>query len=164
MRVPVTVGLVRPVILLPADWSRWSTALLSSVVAHEQAHVDRRDHLVLLASELNRCLYWFHPVAWFLRHRLSTLAEQCCDDAVIAAMHSRRDYARHLLEISSRLTNSPRRYVPLAISMVRSSRSSRGSRRFSMSTGHCPEGLAVAGWLWRPLSDRLCCWQPACRR
>ena len=41
VRMPVTLGLLRPMILLPADWSRWSDALLSSVVTHEQAHVDR---------------------------------------------------------------------------------------------------------------------------
>ena len=121
VRVPVSVGLLQPVILLPADWGRWSQALLSSVVAHEQAHIDRRDHLVLLASELNRCLYWFHPVAWFLRRRLSALAEQCCDDTVIAALQSRGDYARHLLEIASRLTSHPRRVAPLGISMARGS-------------------------------------------
>jgi beta-lactamase regulating signal transducer with metallopeptidase domain len=121
VRVPVSVWLLRPVILLPADWHHWSDALLTSVVMHEQAHIDRRDHLVLLVSELNRCLYWFHPVAWFLRRRLSTLAEQCCDDTVIAALQSRGDYARHLLAIASRLTTDPRRALPLGISMARGS-------------------------------------------
>ena len=77
---------------------------------------------MLLAAEVNRCLYWFHPVAWFLRRRLSSLAEQCCDDAVIAATHSRGDYARHLLEIAARLKTNSRRLAPLAISMARSSR------------------------------------------
>ena len=121
VRVPVSVWLQKPVILLPADWHHWSDALLSSVVMHEQAHIDRRDHLVLLVSELNRCLYWFHPVAWFLRRRLSALAEQCCDDTVIAALQSRGDYARHLLEIASRLMTDPCRVALLGISMARSS-------------------------------------------
>jgi BlaR1 peptidase M56/Carboxypeptidase regulatory-like domain len=122
VRVPVSVGLLRPMILLPADWQRWNDALLSSVITHEQAHIDRRDHLVQLASELNRCLYWFHPVAWFLRRRLSVLAEQCCDDTVIAALRNRGDYAQHLLEMAGRLSAVRQRVAPLAISMARSSK------------------------------------------
>ena len=121
VRVPVTLGLLRPVILLPADWHRWSEALLASVVMHEQAHINRRDHAVLLVSELNRCLYWFHPVAWFLHRRLSALAEQCCDDTVIAALQSRSDYAQHLLEIAERLVAAPGRVAPVGISMARTS-------------------------------------------
>ncbi len=120
--VPLTVGLVRPRILLPADWRRWDAALAWSVLAHEDAHIERRDYLVLLAGELNRALFWFHPLAWFLRRHLSLLAEQCCDDAVIASSADRRDYAQHLLTIARRLQSSPRRVAPLGISMARSSR------------------------------------------
>jgi hypothetical protein len=121
VRVPVTVGLLRPTILLPADWSQWGQPLLASVLAHEIAHVDRRDHLVLLTTELNRCLYWFHPLAWFLPHRLTALAEQCCDDMAIAALGDRRQYARHLLEMARRLASHPNRIAPLGMAMARTS-------------------------------------------
>jgi thiol-disulfide isomerase/thioredoxin len=76
----------------------------------------------LCAAELNRCLYWFHPLAWFLRRRLAVLAEHCCDDAVIVALGDRRGYARHLLEIARRLATSPKRVTPVASSMARTSR------------------------------------------
>ena len=121
VRVPVTVGLLRPTILLPTDWSQWGQPLLASVLAHEIAHVDRRDHLVVLASELNRCLYWFHPLAWFLSRRLTALAEQCCDDTAIAALGDRREYARHLLEMARRLASRPNRIALLGMSMARTS-------------------------------------------
>jgi len=122
IRVPVSVGILSPCILLPSDWHRWDGELLDSVLSHEQAHIDRRDHMVLWAAEMNRCLYWFHPLAWFLRRRLASLAEKCCDDAVIAQHGDRRGYARHLLEITRRLSESPQRVARLGISMARTTR------------------------------------------
>ena len=64
VRVPLTVGVVRPRILLPTDWSSWKAGMLASVLRHEQAHIDRYDPLVALLAEINRCIYWFHPLAW----------------------------------------------------------------------------------------------------
>ncbi|HEY2841258.1 MAG TPA: M56 family metallopeptidase [Pirellulales bacterium] len=118
LRVPVTVGLLRPWILLPADWSCWDEGLLAAALAHEEAHLSRRDHLTLWAAEINRALYWFHPLAWFLRRRLAALAEQCCDDAVIAASGDRPAYARRLLEMAGRLNAGSRRVAALGISMA----------------------------------------------
>jgi len=119
VRVPVTVGLQRACILLPVEWKSWSDALLASVLAHEQAHVRRRDHWVVLVSELNRIIYWFHPLAWFLRARLAALAEEACDDAVIESLGDRTGYARHLLKVAGRLTGQQRRLQPIGVAMAR---------------------------------------------
>ena len=61
--VPVTVGLLRPKVVLPSGWELWSEAKLRAVLAHEGAHVARRDPLVAGLASLNRCLFWFHPLA-----------------------------------------------------------------------------------------------------
>ena len=61
VRIPLTVGALRPVILLPNDWRSWPPEMLQSVLEHEQTHVDRRDYVVGVLAELNRCFYWFHP-------------------------------------------------------------------------------------------------------
>ena len=53
---------------------------------------------------LNCAVYWFHPVAWFIRRRLTDLAEQVCDDAVIRVTGSRNEYAQNLLDIAGRLS------------------------------------------------------------
>ena len=87
---PVTVGWLRPVVILPGTWQRWSAARLDAVLAHEQAHVRRRDPLVQWLALLNRAIFWFHPLAWWLERRLSALAEQACDEAVLAAATTRR--------------------------------------------------------------------------
>ena len=73
-------------------------------MSHEEAHIERKDYLVTILAELNRCLFWFHPLAWFLRGRLAGLAEMCCDDRVIAATGNRSRYAQHILDVASRIT------------------------------------------------------------
>lgn len=119
IQVPLTTGFVSPRILLPTDWQSWNEDLLESVLNHEQAHLLRRDNLITVLSEANRCLYWFHPLAWLLRRELAMLAELICDDYAIAAAPDRRQYAQHLLEIAGRLTGGVRRASVVDIFMAR---------------------------------------------
>ena len=49
---------------------------------------------------LNRCVFWFHPLAWWLERRLAALAEEACDTAVLAGGHAAHDYARYLIEMA----------------------------------------------------------------
>ncbi|QDT99972.1 M56 family metallopeptidase [Gimesia aquarii] len=119
--VPVTVGWLRPTVLLPEDWQTWAPEKFSAIVAHEFTHVARRDFFVTLAAELNRCLYWFHPVSWWLRSRLSDLAEEACDDAAIDHIGDRIRYARHLLEVATSLTSGCGQRVQPGVSMARGS-------------------------------------------
>ncbi|WP_417387088.1 M56 family metallopeptidase [Gimesia sp.] len=121
MLVPVTVGWLRPTVLLPEEWRTWPDAKLRAIVTHEFTHVARRDFFVLLAAELNRCLYWFHPVSWWLRTRLSDLAEEICDDAAISHTGDRTGYARHLLEVATSLSSASGRRVQPGVSMARTS-------------------------------------------
>lgn len=118
VRVPLTVGWVHPAILLPSDWSSWTAAMLAMVLAHEQAHVRRRDLWVALLAQANRAIYWFHPLAWLLVRRLTALAEAASDDAVIESLGDRTAYARHLLTIASRLSAHRRRFEPLGVCMA----------------------------------------------
>jgi len=119
VRVPVSTGVFRPCILLPEDWPSWSREMLTSVLSHEEAHIRRKDYLVTILAELNRCLFWFHPLAWFLRGQLARLAEMCCDDRVIGVTGNRSCYAQHILAMANRLMNDGRRVVPLAVSVAR---------------------------------------------
>jgi GWxTD domain-containing protein len=103
---PFTVGLLRAKILLPSGWDRWPAARLAAVLEHERAHVRRRDPLVLWLALLNRALFWFHPLAWWLERRLAALAEEACDAAVLARGCTPIDYSEHLLNIA-RLSRRP---------------------------------------------------------
>jgi len=98
--VPVTVGLLRPRIVLPECRDTWPEAQLDAVMTHERAHARRRDPLVQSVALLNRAVFWFHPLAWWIERRLSALAEEACDSIVIERGHDPRDYAEYLLELA----------------------------------------------------------------
>ncbi len=119
VRVPVTVGYWRPVVVLPADWTEWDETFLTMVLAHEGEHVRRRDTSVSLLAALNCAVYWFHPVAWLVRRRLTDLAEQACDDEVIRITGNRGEYAQNLLEMAGRLAPRSGRLQPIGVAMAR---------------------------------------------
>src|SRR5579871_296964 len=102
VRVPVTVGILRPTIILPVDWRDWPHRKLDAVLAHERSHVTRRDPLRLLAASIYRSVAWFHPLAWWLRAELADLAEQASDDSALAAGEDRIQYAEALLSFIER--------------------------------------------------------------
>ncbi len=97
---PAAFGILRPAILLPVEWSRWSGEKLRAVLLHELAHVVRGDGLVAALAACNAALFWFHPAAHLLARRLRTLAEAACDDHALTAFQDRESYARTLLEIA----------------------------------------------------------------
>jgi len=98
--VPVTIGVCRCSVLLPIGWSAWSDEKLRAVLSHEIAHVRRRDSLVAFIAQLNCCLFWFHPLSWFLQRTLAATAEQAADDEAIAVFGDRAAYAEILLEMA----------------------------------------------------------------
>ena len=117
--VPVTVGYRRPTIVLPADWKSWRESMLAAVLTHEGEHIRRRDTVVALLAAVACAVYWFHPVVWLIRRRLTELAEQICDDAVLHATGSRHEYAQNLLELADRLTSGSGRLRPVGVGMAR---------------------------------------------
>jgi beta-lactamase regulating signal transducer with metallopeptidase domain len=95
---PATFG---SVILLPNDHATWSSAKRLAVLAHEGAHVVRRDSAVQIVASVNRAIFWFNPLNWWLQRQLSVLAEAASDDAAIVGLDDRIGYAEILLEVSS---------------------------------------------------------------
>jgi hypothetical protein len=97
---PVTTGVLAPTILLPPTWRHWSGNRLRAVLAHESAHVHRRDPLVAFLAHLNRCLLWFHPICWWLERTLAANAEQASDELAMSVVGDRAVYAELLLELA----------------------------------------------------------------
>ena len=97
---PAVAGVLRPVLLLPAaTLAGLTTQQLEAVLAHELAHVRRRDYLVnLLQTGLETILY-YHPAVWWASHVVRTEREHCCDDIAIACTGDRVAYATALLEM-----------------------------------------------------------------
>ena len=112
---PVTFGIRRHVILLPAKAHLWPADRLEAALAHELAHVRRMDCLTQLMAELACAIYWFQPLAWFAALQLRKERERACDDAVLSRGTKSSDYAEHLVGIV-RSIQSKGLSVPMAIS------------------------------------------------
>jgi beta-lactamase regulating signal transducer with metallopeptidase domain/Leucine-rich repeat (LRR) protein len=91
---------LKPQVLLPVElFERLEPAAQSSLLAHQLAHVRRKDHLVRLLQLLISTLFWWHPVAWWACRELQQLEELCCDAMVVGlAPSSRKAYAIALMD------------------------------------------------------------------
>ena len=86
---------------------------LRAILAHELAHVRRRDHLVRWLEWLACTVFWWNPVAWWARQRLQIAEEACCDQLAVAAGGScRKTYANALLRVVAS-TSEPPGFRPL---------------------------------------------------
>ena len=119
--VPVTVGWLRPAVILPECWQRWPQEQLDAVLAHEDEHARRRDPLVQWLALLNRAIFWFHPLAWWLERRISALAEEACDAAVLERGHDPFQYSEYLLQIARVVQRSGARVGAVGMAMPGSS-------------------------------------------
>jgi hypothetical protein len=80
-----TVGWRRPLLLLPADWRDWNETERLAVLAHEVAHVRRRDFLAGVAAQLSLALHFYHPLAHWLAAR-ARLEQELAADAWAAQL------------------------------------------------------------------------------
>jgi bla regulator protein blaR1 len=117
--VPVTVGVLRPAVLLPTSWREWETGKLAAVVAHEVSHVSRRDALMQRLALIHRAVFWFSPLAWWLERQLAELAERMSDEAALAAGAERTRYAETLLSFIAALENSRSRVWWQGVAMAK---------------------------------------------
>src|SRR5215831_6466657 len=116
--VPITIGMFRSTILLPAGWREWDDSKRNAVIAHEVSHVLRRDALIQHISLLHRAIFWFSPLAWWLDRHLAALSEQASDEAALAGGANRHDYARTLLNFFEAVQAAPGRVWWQGVSMT----------------------------------------------
>jgi beta-lactamase regulating signal transducer with metallopeptidase domain len=115
--MPMVFGLRSPAILLPAIADTWDDDRRRAVVLHELAHVSRRDCLTQTLGAIACAAYWPHPGVWWIARRLRIERELACDDLVLTAGTSARDYAGHLLELAHTLGGG--RAPALVVTMAR---------------------------------------------
>lgn len=102
-RVPLVAGIVRPIVLLPADAREWDVSRVSFALCHELGHVRRRDCLTRLLADIACALYWLNPLVWLASRQLRIAQEQACDDLVLKSGAPADEYAGLLVETVRRL-------------------------------------------------------------
>jgi TonB family protein len=118
LRVPMTCGIVRPRILLPAEAANWSASRWQAVLLHERAHIRRRDVATQLAAHIIAAMWWFQPLAWAARRKLRTESEFACDAEAIRSGVLASEYASELLAIA-KSAGRDLRMPAAAIAMVK---------------------------------------------
>lgn len=106
---PAVIGVLRPIIITPADFERrFSAEERSIVLAHERAHMAQGDPLINAAAALLQCLNWFNPLIHLGLRALRVDQELACDAAVVArAEGARRPYAEAMLKTQIATSDAP---------------------------------------------------------
>ena len=113
--VPIVIGVLKPVILLPAGVLTMLTpAQLEAVIAHELAHIYRRDYLLNIIQSILEAIYYFNPAVWWISAYIRIERENCCDDIAVELCHDSLSYARALLTLEESVQYSPRLAMALA--------------------------------------------------
>ncbi|MBS1802514.1 MAG: hypothetical protein JST28_04070 [Acidobacteria bacterium] len=111
-------------IVLPADYETWSSDKLRIVIAHERSHIRQGDFYLQLLAGVYAAAVWFSPLGWWLKQKLSDLAEAISDRAGLEEASDRTAYAQILLEFAA----APRPTL-IGVAMARSGSLSRRIER-----------------------------------
>jgi beta-lactamase regulating signal transducer with metallopeptidase domain len=118
---PVTIG---SGVVLPTGYNEWDTEKLRIVLAHERSHVRQGDFYLQLLAGAYAAVVWPSPLGWWLKRKLSDLAEAISDRAGLEEAGDRTSYAQVLLEFAA----TPRPTV-IGVAMARSGSLSRRIER-----------------------------------
>ena len=115
--MPVTWGVLRPVVVLPAESADWSSEWRRIVLLHELAHIKRRDCLTQMIANLACALYWCNPLVWVAARQLRNTREQACDDEVLAVGTRASEYASCLVDVAKSIA-AAKYAAPVAVGMA----------------------------------------------
>jgi beta-lactamase regulating signal transducer with metallopeptidase domain len=97
--VPLTWGVVKPVVMMPTESKNWSENQRSTALYHELSHIKRGDYLVMILARISRAIYWFNPLSWIVLGMIKREQEKACDELVLKAGIKPSTYAENLLFI-----------------------------------------------------------------
>ena len=98
VKVPVTVGMLKPVILVPFGLlAQLPADQVESILLHELAHIRRRDYFVNLLQRFAEAIYFFNPAILWLSALIRQEREACCDDIVMANTPGSTSYVEALV-------------------------------------------------------------------
>jgi HEAT repeat protein/beta-lactamase regulating signal transducer with metallopeptidase domain len=152
LEVPMVIGWLRPVVLVPTSTlSGLTPTQLESVLAHELAHVRRRDYLVNLAQSTVEGLLFFHPAVWKVSEQIRVERENCCDDLAVSVCGDAYVYACALTRIEELRASSSR----LTLAIDSGSISARVRRLLALPSPAKPSGRGLIGALILTLASGM---------
>ncbi|HEY1305421.1 MAG TPA: M56 family metallopeptidase [Vicinamibacterales bacterium] len=105
---PGVFGLRAPVLVWPRGIDdRLTDAQIEAILAHELAHIRRRDNLTSAMHMAVQAIFWFHPLMWWVGARLVDERERACDEAVVRAGSEPHVYAESILKTCQFFVESP---------------------------------------------------------
>jgi hypothetical protein len=107
VQVPVMLGAIKPVILLPvATISQLTPQQLEAIILHELAHIRRHDYLINIIQTLLETALFFNPFVWLISRAIRRERELCCDDLVVSCAAEPIHYARALAYLAQTATQA----------------------------------------------------------
>ena len=108
IKVPVAFGYLKPVILFPIGTiNRLSPEQVEAILAHELAHIVRKDYLQNFIQSIIEVVFYYHPAVWFISAVVRNERENCCDDLAIQACGNSLTYAKALVELEEMQQRTP---------------------------------------------------------
>jgi beta-lactamase regulating signal transducer with metallopeptidase domain len=101
IQTPLVIGHFKPLVLVPAGLlAGLSIDQVEAILAHELAHVYRRDYLLNLIQTLIEVVFYFNPGVWWISSCIRVEREYCCDDIAVALCNNNKlEYAKALVSI-----------------------------------------------------------------
>ena len=100
VKVPVVVNIIKPIVIIPIGMlSQMPPDQIEAIVAHELAHIYRKDYLFNLLQSFIEVIFFYHPAVWWLSNNIRSERENICDDIAVIYCKNSLSYARALAAI-----------------------------------------------------------------
>ena len=144
--VPMAIGWLKPVILLPASMlSGLTTAQLEMLILHELAHIRRHDYLVNFMQTIVALLLFFHPAVQWISKQMRNEREYCSDDIAVQHCGDAIAYA-HTLADTATICSKHRHHTIPNMAMAASGGDLK-QRVIRLVDHHCTPSNDVGKWL-----------------
>lgn len=98
---PGVFGIFRPTLILtPELLEEFTNEELDTILIHELIHIKHRDNLWAHIEMIILCLFWFHPLVWWLIRHITCECENSCDEEVIKYSRDKNVYAKAIFKVS----------------------------------------------------------------
>jgi beta-lactamase regulating signal transducer with metallopeptidase domain len=108
VKVPVVIGHLKPVILIPVGLiAGIPAAQVEAVLLHELAHIHRNDYMVNFLQNITETVFFFNPGLLWISSLLREERENCCDDMAIAQTNNKENFVQALISFKEYSANAP---------------------------------------------------------